>query len=119
MKMKKLKLIIFIIICLIIGCIMKERNKLKKTLSWDNINIQLFKIENISEIPYASISNVIAVDLDGNLVWEAEAPKSHYDQYYDISIDSSKKLLIAITGTGYKHLINLDNGKVIEYYLIK
>jgi len=98
---------------------MNQKHRIKKTLIWNGFNIQLFESENVSRIPYNSVSNIIAIDSVGNLIWKAETPKSHYEEYYDISIDSSKNFLIATTGSGYRHLINLENGKIVDYYLVK
>ncbi len=98
---------------------MHSDSKIKKTINWVKLNIQLLEPQNPYDLPYDSISNIVATDTDGNIVWKAEAPKSHYSQYYEISVDTSLNLLIATGGSGYRYLINMENGKIIDYYLVK
>ena len=99
---------------------MKQKHNLKKTLNWEELNIELYEYDRTKkEVGYNSVSNIIATNSKGDVIWKVEAPKSHYDQYYDMYLDTTEDLLIAITGSSYKHLINLENGKIIEFYLIK
>jgi len=49
----------------------------------------------------------------------AETPKSHYEQYWEMEMDAIKNILIATTGSGYRHLLNPENGKILNYYLVK
>lgn len=98
---------------------MNENFKVKKSIIWKKLRIQLIEVVDWSSIRYDSITNVIAIDFAGKIVWKAEAPKSHFEQYYDMEIDTSNNCLIAITGSGYKHIIDLQNGKVVDFYLTK
>lgn len=93
--------------------------KIKKSINYGKLNIQLLEPQSPYSLPYDSISNINAIDSDGNVVWKAEAPKSHYSQYYDISVDTNLNSLIAIAGSGYRYLLNMENGKIIDYYLVK
>ena len=115
--MKKVHFVILLII--LISCGMKKNNSVKQDIRWKELNIQLLYGYDSTSIPYDAESNIIALNKAGEVVWEAEPPKTHYEQYFTISIDSLRNLLIANTGGGFQHLINLENGKIVDYYLVK
>jgi len=98
---------------------MHTENGLKQEIIWGNLKIQLFKSKKITELKYNSESNIIAIDSLGAVIWKAEAPRTHYEEYFDMEIDKEKNVLIANTGSGYRHLLSLENGKVLDYRLIK
>jgi len=98
---------------------MRIENEVKQELIWGDIRIRLFKSKKITEIPYNSVSNIIAIDSSDKVIWKAEAPRTHYEEYFDMEIDKEKKVLIANTGTGYRYFLNLENGRVLDFRLIK
>ena len=110
---------LIVLIIVSISCVMNVRNKVKQEIVWKNLKIRLLDVKKIGELPYTSESNIIAVNSLDTLVWKAEAPRTHYEQYFDMEIDKEKEVLIATTGSGYKHILSLENGKVLEYYLVK
>jgi hypothetical protein len=46
-------------------------------------------------------------------------PKTNFDQYFDVELDSTQNVLVAMTGLGFRHVIDLKDGHVIEYSLVK
>lgn len=100
-------------------CNMNSKDNIKQEIKWDNLKIRLFRDKKITDLPYESESNIIAVDSLNTIIWKAEAPRTHYEQYFEMEIDRDKKVLIATTGSGYKHILNLENGRVMDYYLVK
>jgi hypothetical protein len=113
------KIIAFLSICLFIYCNMKNKNSVKQEIVWHALKIQLLEGVDSTKIPYNGESNIIALDSLGNIVWQAESPKTHYEQYFNMSFDNDRRLLIANTGGGYRHLINPENGKIVEHFLVK
>ena len=98
---------------------MHTEDEFKQEIIWGNLKIQLFRNKDSTALPYNSESNIIAIDSSGGVIWKAETPRPHHQQYFDMEIDKEKNVLIANTGSGYRHLISLENGKVLNYYLIK
>jgi hypothetical protein len=98
---------------------MGNNRKIRKTIRWKDLEIHLFEPVELIKIEKESISNIIAYNTNGNIVWEAEPPKSKHDTYFEIEIDTVKNVLVAGTSWGLRHIINLETGKVIEYYLVK
>jgi hypothetical protein len=98
---------------------MHTENKVSQEIIWGNLKIQLFRRKGSTALPYNGKSNIIAIDSLGAIVWKAEDPRSHHDEYFDMEIDKEKNVLKATTGLGYRHLLSLENGKVLNYYLIK
>ena len=97
---------------------MEQNQKIRQALQYKNIEIRLFEVDR-REIPYESVANIIAVDSLGNTVWQVERPRTNREQYWDMNLDTSNNVLIANTGSGYRHHINLDNGKILDAYLVK
>ena len=96
-----------------------EKKKVKQVLTYNGLRIELLEGVPFSKIPKQAESNIAAFDIDGSKVWDAAPPVPQYQQYSEIKVDSERNVLIATTGSGFKHLINLSNGKVLEYYLVK
>jgi hypothetical protein len=90
----------------------------KKIIKWKNLEIHLLEPVDYRKLD-KSASNINAYDDKGNLIWKAEPPKSYKDEYYDMQIDTVENCLMADTGSSLRHIINLENGKVIRYFLVK
>lgn len=103
---------------LFISCNMK-RNLIKQEIDWRGMKIQLMEIEDSTNVPYQSVSNLRAVDKEDHTIWQAEAPKTHYDYYYDMSLDSQKNILICNSNISFQYEISLEDGKILGYRLIK
>ena len=98
---------------------MNKESLIKKEIKWNHLKIQLLEISDPTKAPYQGISNLKAVDKVNNVVWYADTPKAHYDSYHDIELDSEKNILIANSGIGYRYILNPENGKILDNYLIK
>ena len=57
---------------------MKKDNSLKQDIQWEELNIQLLNVYDSTSIPYDADSNIIALNKVGEVVREAEPPKTHY-----------------------------------------
>jgi hypothetical protein len=108
---------------LISNCKMKTSNhvsnEIREIVKWNDLQIRLFEPVDFLTIEYESVSNITAYDNNGNVVWKAEPPKSPHDIYSSMSIDTANNLLIADSGYSFRHIINLENGKVIKFFLVK
>jgi len=112
-------LFILLTLCLFVyNCSVDKKQEIKQSIQYKDIEIRLLKVDPYS-IPDKGIANIIAVDSAGNVIWQAEPPKSARDSYWSMELDTSRNLLVVNTGNSFQHLINLENGEVIEYYMIK
>jgi hypothetical protein len=96
-----------------------QKSVVKKEIDLPGIKIQLMEIENFEIVPYQSVSNLRAIDQNNHLVWQAEAPKSHYDYYYDMYVVSQKNILICNSNASFQYEILLEDGKIVSYRMIK
>jgi len=54
---------------------------------------------------------------DDRLVWEAEPPTTKYDIYFKIYLRDSK--LMAVSGGGQLHQLDITTGKIINSIMTK
>ncbi|HYF31695.1 MAG TPA: hypothetical protein VD993_11310 [Chitinophagaceae bacterium] len=97
---------------------MDQKQQPSQTVQYGDIEIRLTRV-NRDDIPRTSIANIAAYNSKGAVVWQAERPRSNLDQYWDMKLDASKNVLIANTTLSFQAIINLDNGKLIDFYLVK
>ena len=91
--------------------------KIKEQLEYgDKMFVLLSMCEN-ELLPEESVSNVVALDRAGNLVWTAEAPTTAYDIYARIYMKDDG--LFATSSAGQLHEIDKETGKVISSKMVK
>ena len=81
---------------------------------------QIYLLLNMFEnevLPEESVSNVVAIDQENNLIWVIEPPHTKFDIYFRIyfNVDS----LMAVSSGGQLHEIDERNGKIINSYMTK
>jgi len=98
---------------------MEKHEVVKEELKYDDMTIRLYQPIQGSKVRYESISNISAFNKSGDLIWKAERPKSHKDQFWSMWIDQVKKVLTVNSVIGYRYIINFQDGKIIDYYIVK
>jgi hypothetical protein len=97
---------------------MNIEKKVKKMLQCRSTTVKLYEVEGKS-VPIGGYNNIEAFDTDGNLIWTAEPPQSKKDFYFNIEIDPANKVLLAYTAVSFLAIINLEDGKILDFHLIK
>ena len=95
-----------------------DRKTIKKNVTLKNVTIVLYDYDT-SDKPLESLSNIECLDSLGNLLWIIEKPVTHFEAYYDMWMDSVSNRLIAVTGSGFRHEIDIHTGKILKSYLVK
>ena len=96
-----------------------EYEKVKKTIDFKGLSIRLYEVADVYKIPKEGLANVKAFDANDHLVWTVEPPQSPRDSYYSIKLDTVNNILIAYTGLSFMAKISLENGKIIDFRMIK
>lgn len=91
--------------------------EIKQTILYKNLKIQLLDVQ--APDLQTSIANIVAYDSGEKIVWRVEPPVTYYEFYYNMELDFSRNVLVANTGSGYRHIIDLNNGKIIDAFLVK
>jgi hypothetical protein len=108
----------FVFILMTLACNM-EHEKIKKTLNFQGLSIRLYEVPDVYKIPYKGLANIKAFDANDNLVWTVETPQSPGDSYFNIKLDTVNNILIAYTGLSFMAKISLENGKILDFRMIK
>ena len=91
--------------------------RVKQQLVCNNINYLLLEMYSNKLLPEKSVTNIIAVDKQGDLVWVVERPKTKFDIYSRMRLEESN--LIAYTSGGHYHQIDQNTGKILSDKMIK
>lgn len=83
----------------------------------DGLKILLFDSYQFLKIPKESVSNIIALDINNEIVWLAETPRTQFDIYHRMFINEKK--LFAVSGGGELHEIDITTGKIINATMTK
>jgi hypothetical protein len=97
---------------------MNKTEKIKTTIEWKNLEIRLSEIPD-EKIGYNGLANIRAYNPKGEIAWTVESPKTPYDAYYDMSLDTTQNVLIVISRLSFRHVINPETGRIIEFHMIK
>ena len=81
------------------------------------ITIILFDSHQFKTIPIESISNIIAIGNDNKFIWEAEPPTTKYDIYFKIYLKGN--YLMARSGGGQLHQLDIKTGKIVDSFMTK
>jgi hypothetical protein len=68
-------------------------------------------------LPEASVSNIVAIDKNGNLIWVIQPPTTKFDIYARMYFEEDK--FFAVTSAGQIHQIDYDTGKIISSRMVK
>jgi hypothetical protein len=97
---------------------MNNDKKVKKTLQWGSATIKLYEVDE-KNVPFEGCNNLEAFGMKGEMLWTAEFPKSRFDFYRDIRIDTADKVLLAYTAISFLAKISLESGKTVDFSMIK
>jgi len=90
----------------------------KKEIKFNGLIIKLYYPSNESENSGEGIINIEAFDMHNRILWIAEKPT--FDKFYwDMQLNEESNLLEADGGGGEKYEIDLSNGKIVKFFLVK
>ena len=90
-------------------------NKIKRRIQYKALSIILYSYNQ--KDPVKKESNIYGLDLNGNILWNAENCNS--GRYFDMQIDETNNTLEAQDGSGMFYEIELKEGKIIREELRK
>ncbi len=89
----------------------------KMRLEQGDISYVLLSMNENAAIPRESVSNLIAIDQNNNVVWVAEPPTTKYDIYWKIYFEDGK--LLALSRLSILFEIDKTSGSILMSRLIK
>lgn len=87
-------------------------HKTKMKLDEGDIGYVLFSMYEDGILPKESVSNLIATDQNGKVIWVAERPTTNYDIYWEIYFNGGR--LMALSGLGRLYEIDKNTGKILS-----
>jgi len=66
---------------------MCQDQKIKQSIQYMGIEIRLFEVSPYY-VPFGNVSNILAVDSVGKIVWRAQSPVTHHKFYWDMELDN-------------------------------
>ena len=91
---------------------MPEGVPVSKAISAPNTNDIIVLLE-YSHNPKHSFNNLIRIGPDGSIIWYAELPKTAANDAY-VEMELRENSLLAWSWSGYKAVIDLNSGNIVQ-----
>lgn len=95
----------------------KEGKKITRQKRLENKRILLLSIDRTIGPPSQGRKNLLAVDVDDNILWVAELPTEMYDSYYEMKYEN--EVIYGRSSNSFVAEIDPDTGRILKKYMVK